>query len=353
MKFKSLLFTIILFFIFNSIEAQINLDSIRSNKYYQIAMHPSRDTAYIGQFPQRFAIRPFFSNKAYKFIIDDVWKIGNAISYFPNENNRIGLSGRYKGFTLGFSLPLPANEFIYGKTESFDLYLNTQLSFMNWATDFYYVRRKGFYISNPTSNTPGWIQGSPYPTRKDIKVINIGITSQMIFSRKFSLKAALYQSEKQLKSAGGISLGGTIRFNKISSDSGMITASQESKYKDIKDLTSAGFLTFAVAPGYSYTYVYEDFFFSGTLLVGVGLQFQGYHLTPAKFSPGFKLTTYTSYRLAVGYNADKYFGSAVYKFDNNKALIKDSKYLFSYQGFTLSVGMRFNRISNKHREPSF
>lgn len=303
--------------------------------------HPFRDSAYIGQYPHRFSIRPFFSNKAYKFIIDDVWKIGKEINYFPNENNRLGLSGSYKGFTIGFSLPLPANEFIYGKTKSFDIQLKTTFPFMNWATNFYYISRKGFYIANPTSNTSGWTQGSPYPTRPDIHVLNIGVSTQMIFSRKFSLDAAIFQSEKQLKSAGGLSLGSIIRFDRISSDSGMITKSQEYKYKDTKDLTRAGFMTFIIAPGYSYTYVYEDFFFSGTLLIGAGLQFQGYQLTPSKFSPGLKLTPYNSFRLAVGYNTDKYFASAVYNFNKSKAVIKDTKYLFSYQGFTLSVGMRF------------
>jgi len=307
-----------------------------------MATHPSRDSSYIGKYSQRFAIRPFFSNKSYKFIVDDLWSIGKPISYYPNGNNRLGISGKYKWLTLGFSLPLPANDYIYGKTESFDLYLNTHLSFMNWATDIYYVRRKGFYISNPEVNTPGWVQGSPYPTRPDIKVVNFGISSQMIFSRKFSLKAALFQSEKQKKSAGGFSLGTTLRFNKISSDSSLITPSMFSKYEDTKDLTAAGFLTFAIAPGYSYTYVYQDFFASATALLGLGFQFQGYHLTPAKFSPGFKLTSYTSFRFALGYNSEKFFGSVVYRFDNNKAVIKDTKYLFSYQGFTVSAGMRFD-----------
>ncbi len=324
-------------------EAQSKLDSLRNNKYYKMIAHPSRDPAYVSKFTQRFTVRPFFSYKVYKFIISDIWSFGNNINYYPNVNNRLGLGLRYKGLGLSFSFKMPANDYIYGKTKSFNLYLNTQMSFLNWGLDFYYVRNKGFYMENADELVSGWRTGTPYPTRPDLRITNAGLSTHMVFSRKFSLKAALYQTEKQKKSAGGISLGAAMAFTYLKADSSLIPPSQLRYYSDIDSLTSGGFLTIAAAPGYSYTYVLPyDLYITGMALVGLGFQFQGYRLVRNKISPGFKLTFYKSFRIAVGYNADKFFGSVVYHYTDNHAKVKDSKFTISYQGVSINVGMRID-----------
>ena len=316
-------------------------DKVKNNKYFKLFTKPKRDTTYIGKFPQKLSIKPFIGNRVYKFNIRDAWNATHEINYKPNVNNRLGLTVRYKGFSLGFSLPLPTNDYIYGKTNSFNLYLNTQFSFINWGTDFFYVRNKGFYLSNAGDILSFWKAGSPYPTRPDLLTVNAGLTSHMVFSRKFSMKAALYQTEKQLKPAGGISLGTALRFTRVKADSSLIPESQIPYFQDIKTLTSGGFLTIALAPGYSYTYVYKDFFITGMALIGLGLQIQGYRLKPNKLSGGLRLSAYNTFRLAAGYNADKIFGSIVYHYSNNNIKVKDSRMGFSYQGVSLNFGMRF------------
>lgn len=302
---------------------------------------PEQDSNFISHFNQRFSVQPFFSNKTFKLNIADLWLSGHDIIYTPNVSNRLGLAGSYKSLSIGFSLALPSNEFIYGKTQSFVVFLNTQLSFMNLVTDFYFVRNKGFYLNNPVGNIAGWQNGSPYPTEPKLAITNIGLSTQMVFSQKFSMKAAIYQSEKQRKSAGGFSLGAALRYSGFSTDSTMIPLAQQKFYADILTLKSGGFLTIAIAPGYSYTFVYKDFFVSGTLLIGLGLQPQIYQLEPKKSKFGFKFTNYSEYRIGGGYNSDIYFGSISYNFYNNKTIIKDSKLIMTYNSFTLSVGMRF------------
>lgn len=341
---KLFVFLSLCIFISNNTYSQKSLDSLKLNKYYQMLKNPQQNGEYIQKIDQKFTFSPMFSYRNYKFIISDSWGLGNPINYFPNVNNRLGFKLRYKDFALELMFPLPSNEFIYGKTKTNSLSLNMQFSFNNWGNDFYFLRHEGFYLENAEEVVSGWKYGIPFPTRPDLRVINIGYTTHMVLSDKFSLKAALQQTEKQLKPAGGITLGGTINFARFSADSALIPLSQLGFYKDIDQLVSGSFITIAVAPGYSYTYVYQNFFITGMLLLGVGFQFQGYKNSgiAGKTDLGIKLTNYLNYRIAAGYNSDKYFGSIVYNFVNSKSAIKDSKIAMIQNGFTIQVGMRFN-----------
>ena len=154
------------------------------------------------------------------------------------------------------------------------------------------------------------------------------------------MKAAWYMTEKQKKSAGGFSLGGTMRYSRIAADSSLIPPTQYTFFKDVATFSSGSFVTIAMAPGYSYTFVYHDFFATGMALLGLGFQFQGYHLDPAKVDLGFKLNSYSVLRFALGYNSAKYFGSVSYEFTNNKAVVKDTKFNIRYTSLLFSAGVR-------------
>lgn len=320
--------------------AQFNLDSLKNNKYYKLISNPEQDTTYIGHYNNTYYIRPFYSNNQYLFTIKDSWSFGNDMVYKTNIASKIGFTFGYKLLSISLSIPLHTYLGAYGKTENFELALNTKLSFMNWSTDFYFARSKGYFFENPKGNFPGWTDGSPIPRRPDLKSLNIGIGTRMVFSKKYSIKAATLLSEKQLKSAGGITLGLKMQFHNFVSDSDLIAPSQLKFYNDIKDLTAANFLTLAFAPGYSYTYVNDDFFVSGTALIGLGMQMQLYKQANV-MHPGLKLNAYTYYRISAGYNIEKYYASISYSRSNQQSGIKDSKFIFSNRSWVLSGGMRF------------
>lgn len=343
MEVRTILFVLMIFFSIVA-KAQFSIDSLRTNKYYKMAIEAKSDSNYVKKYSERFAISPVFISYKYGFTVSDVWPIGAPLNFYPNVNKRLGFRARYKGIGLGVSFQLPSNEYVYGKTQSQNLSLNLQLTYLNWGSDLFFLRNVGHYIENANSAVNGWIYGTPYPIRPDLIVTNFGFSTQAILSNKFSMKAALSQTEKQIKSAGGFSLGGAFYFSRFSADSTLIPAKQAKAYTDIDSLTSASFMTFAVAPGYSYTYVYEDFFITGMFLVGVGpqIQFRKLEGPTGSVSMGLRLTAYLNYRLVFGYNTEKYYASIIYNFINNKGQIKDSKFTFEQKGLTFLVGIRIN-----------
>lgn len=339
-----LLFIFIILFSASTLFSQINIDSLKQNKYYRMAVEAKLSKQYVRKIEQKYSVGPVFSSKTYSFLLTDRWGIGNPILYYPNVNNRLGLRASYKSLGGTITFQLPTNEFIYGKTKSLNLALNFQLSFLNWGTNFYFLRNKGLYIHNANEVASGWISGTPYPTRQDLIVTNMGFSTQMIFTDRFSIKAALDQSEKQLKSAGGFSLGAALNYNQFRADSNILTKRQMSFYKDVDSLVMLGVFTASIAPGYAYTYVYDDIFVSGVISIGIGHQIQVFKLNgpDGGIRPGIKLTGYLNYQVSAGYNSEKYFAALIYNVQSLKTNIKDSKLTFGQKGISVSAGIRFN-----------
>ena len=322
----------------------ITWEKIKAHRFYKLLINPWQDSTCVQTIDEKFSISPVFTYQTYQFTITDQWGIGNPIEYYANVNNRLGAKFRYKGMGFGVTFQLPSNEFIYGKTKSLNLLFNTQFSFLNWGTDFFLLWNKGHYIDNASGMVKGWQEGLPHPTRPDISVTNIGINSYLVLSERFSMKAALHQSEKQIKSAGGISLAGSLRYDHFSADSSVVHPSQFRFYEDIDSLNAAGFLTISLAPGFAYTYVFKEFFITGMIHFGVGVQLQGRKLEgkSGSISPGVGAIAYMNYRIGAGYNGDKFYGSLMVSKLTNKAPVKDSRFTFTQSGLTLNFGMRFN-----------
>jgi hypothetical protein len=338
---------LILFVLFLSVfkgHSQMSLDSINFKKYIQMLTDPKQDTSYIKQMDEKLSIAPIFIYKRYEFILTDQWQIGNPVIYMPNVSNRLGAKFRYKGLGLGITFQLPSNEFIYGKTKSIGLLLNGQFGMANWGTDFFFLRNRGHYIENAENVISGWKNGTPHPTRYDLRVTSLGINTYTVFSEYFSMKAAMHQTEKQMKSAGGISLAGGFEYNHFRGDSSVVPPSQFRFYEDIDSLSAASFLTVSLAPGFAYTYVYSDVFLTGMVHLGAGAQIQARKMEgkDGPISPGASLLGYINYRFIGGYNGDTFYGNVAITRRINKAFIKDSAFRFAQSGVTMTVGMRFN-----------
>jgi len=301
-------------------------------------IHANNDSNYVYHYPHRIMVQPSFFFRTNNFSLTDIDGVGNEIIYKPNTPVKLGFSASYKWLKLGFAFNLPSYTNDKGETNTFGLYLNTQTKFLNWGLDFYLVKNKGYYLANPELNVLGWNERDGYPFRSDIKALNIGLFTHVVFSKKFSLKAALQQKEKQLRSAGGFAIQTGISFTGLKSDSTIIPYSQQEYYGGITQFTSGSFISLHFRPGYAYTYVYNDFFATAIAHVGLGLQFQAYKLKGSEW--GVSLSPTFKARFIVGYNADKYFAKLSFNFDTSSFTINQTKFRNGFVIASIGGGIR-------------
>ncbi len=335
MGFIRLIFLSILFFLSSSVFSQ----SIDEIKLKLQTLSAWSDTNYVYRFPHRIVINPTFFIRTNTLILQDVDKNGEEVIYKPNSPLRLAFSGSYKWLTLGFSFRLPSYLNNKGNTESFALYLGTQTHYANWGLDFYFVKNKGYYLANPETVIENWEPGDKYIFRSDLETLDIGFSTHILLSHKISLKAALNQSEKQLKNAGGFAIQSGINYSQLNTDSTIIPISQQQFYNEASMFKNNAYVNINVRPGYAYTFVHDDFYATTFALVGIGLQFQSYNLGQehdwgAQFMPQFK------FQQIFGYNSDDAFVKLMFTYSTESYSMKDLKIRNKFMLLSLGGGLR-------------
>ena len=217
--------------------------------------YSQNDSSYIKPYNQKYSIQ-VFSEKKFIFLGDKI-KGEYDKMYMPNNpvNLGLGLSIRNTilSFSYGYGFDFTRSKH-KGKTESFDFqyhYYNRKITVDAYLQDY-----KGFYINDDDKD-------SFFGLAPDLQMKYYSLFSQYVFNgNKFSYKAAVNQSEKQIKSVGSFLLGGGIYYTKIKSDSSFV-------YKDKNDMHS---LQVGVSFGYAYTWVINPkVYISGSVTGGVSI----------------------------------------------------------------------------------
>ncbi len=299
------------------------------------------DTNYVYTYPHRVTISPTFYLRTNSFSIEDNKGEGKDIVYKPNTPMKLAISASYKWLSLGIAFKIPSYLNDKGNTESFSIYLGTQTHYANWGLDFYLIKNKGYYLANPEGLIDGWTDRQAYPFRSDLQTINIGLSSHIVLSRKLSLKAALNQTEKQLKSAGGFALQTGIDFSNLQSDSTLIPISQQQHYSSATLFRQGGYLSINIRPGYAYTYVYKDFYTTTFALVGVGFQVQTYQISEDR-SWGAQIMPQFRFQQVIGYNSENAFIKLMFVYSVYSYKVQRLKLNNNFMLISLGGGLRFN-----------
>ena len=330
---KRLVFVLFFFSITFGMNAQKILQTFKKFSNHQ-------DSNYVSVYPQTYSLKTYVSFRSFTLKLTDLDGFGNPISYKPNTPLRLGFAGSYKNIRFGFGVNLPSFYPERGTTKSFGLFINTQTNIFSWGFDFYFLRNKGYYLDDPQIHLPLWDKSMDYPFRSDIRTFNIGLATHIVFSKKFSLKAAIVQSEKQLKNAGGIALDLAIKYSGLKNDSTLIPYSQQPYYKDITKFRKGGFLTFAISPGYAYTYVLNDFYSTTLGYLGIGLQTQSY-LKDDQRAWGIQLRPKIKIMQVIGYTVNTYFANVSFTYENNLVRINNTRFNSSFVSLNIGGGFRF------------
>lgn len=165
---------------------------------------------------------------------------GQEFAYMPNNPVELGLGFAWNHTVLsasyGYGFDFMRDKSL-GKTRSFDFQWHTYGR--KYAFDLFVQRYKGFFREDERGSEA--ISLCP-----DLQIHQYGVNGEYILNHKrFSYKAAFNQSEKQLRSAGSLLLGGGISFSDVRSDSSFVFEGNN-RLKNFQ---------FGVSAGYAYTWV--------------------------------------------------------------------------------------------------
>lgn len=231
---------------------------------------------YLEDFSNMINVTPFALKSTTGFTLS-----GNKnIQYAPNEGVSLGIKLQHKwlGFAISYSPRKFQNENI-GQSDFMNIMLNSYGKKIGF--DVYYLTYRGYIVENlrDLERIPPGTNENVHPNRfrYDLHTLNTGFNAYYIFnSKKFSYRSTFLQNEWQKKSAGSFMLTASMNYYQLEGDSTVVPVRYDPLADEQARLKSGDFLSVALMPGYTHTFVVFKRLFL-TLSPSVGFMFQEQH----------------------------------------------------------------------------
>lgn len=273
---------------------------------------PGYDTNYVKSFKDYMVVTLVSATTNNALSVTDA--ASNQITFQTNQPYAFGLALDYKWFTAEYTSTfgrtgVPEKGFTKMNSMGFGL---TGRKF--WFRNFY-QRTAGYYLANPTYFNPDFNPATDiYPQRADVQSsvyfanLNYGFNH-----RRFSNMAALWQLERQKKSAGSFTTGLCFSHANYRADSALVPRNGQPQFTGTDFITDFTFTMFGINAGYLHTFAFtksRKFFISLALIPGISYQ------TGSGMGEGAQGQLYKSNwgahaegRLVFGYNGDTWYTS--------------------------------------------
>lgn len=166
------------------------------------------------------------------------------ISLSPNAATSTRLGFTYRFIDVGFSFVprfLPGNQDDDKKGKSTSTGLSTSFVLRHWVQELSYKRTKGFYLENTAAFDPSWTPGKPYVQVPDLVYTQYRGATAYNFNPQFSVGAILFQSERQLESAGSFMPQFLYRYYITDDQSAITPNGYTQRSKNLELLLGAGY----------------------------------------------------------------------------------------------------------------
>ncbi len=277
-----------------------------------IFINPGYDTSYIKSFRDYLVVTLVSSAVSNDVSVTDT--AGQDVTFATNVPTSFGLAVDYKWFTAEYTST-------FGRTGDSDKGNTTMQSIgfgltgrKFWFRNFY-QKTQGYYLENPQYFYPEFNPSTDtYPYRGDIRATMYWASLNYGFNhKKFSNQAALWQLERQKKSAGSFTSGVTFSYASYQADSALIPEKYQRLFEKDEFFTNFDFGMIGANFGYLHTFALgksRKFFISLALIPGVSYQQGKAYSTETKVAKldgdvGFHAES----RLVFGYNADTWYTS--------------------------------------------
>lgn len=314
---------------------------------------PGYDTNYIKSFRDNLVVTAVTLFNSNTITVTD--KFGDDVNFTTNVPVSFGLALDYKWLTVEYTTSMGIEgDPKYGLTE------NRRAGFgltgrKLWFRNFYQSTR-GYYLENPQYFNPDFNPATDvYPHRNDVASSVYYATLNYGFNhRRFSNMAALWQLERQKKSAGSFTAGLTFSYASFSADSALIGAQYLSNFNETKFVNSLYFTMMGVNGGYLYTFAMgksKKVFISAALIPGLDYQIGRVNqLENEKSEKQYTIGTHAEFRLVFGYNGDKWytaFSSSNYAVSGRFGDYNPFNQGYSFVRFVLGYKFEVPKTKNK------
>ena len=299
------------------------------------------DSSYVVSYKKRLLLRAYVAERKLAFSFFPVGNSNLVFRLHPNIRTTMGIGFNYRRISYSFSVPIrpaAASEEKYGRSKYSDMQINYYGG--KWCGDLYYQRYQGYYINNPRYVFNGWDE-KQYPLRQDVSAFHAGVNGYIVFNhRRFSLKAAFNQTQKQLRSAGSPLFMASVSVLRLHNDSSLIPVRTTLPVADKYTFENGRFYTLSVLPGYAYHYVRGNFFISSTALIGGGMQLQHYQLN-GREKEQLRSEVKAVLRMVVGYSTRHLFTGVHGILDMQTAPVHNIRLISVITNARWTVGYRF------------
>jgi hypothetical protein len=253
------------------------------------AAHGDTDTNYVQTFKNIFAVKLFLINNGFTYSI--VPKNNDAFTaqqlkdarvvYNPYIPPTAGVSLNIKGVGITYVFKF-ANDYLDTTGQAKSAFKQFQMNIYKtkFGIEAYYQDYQRFYYHYKGDDA---LSANLKNYNSNIRAYQFGVNTVMIFKgNKFSYNAAFNQTVLQKKSAGSFMLAMSLKFNELKSTH-LIPDTLDQYYGIYKDLQRNRNYSFLVQLGYGFNLTKSNFYFSGALLGGAGIQNQTYNFPEGKF----------------------------------------------------------------------
>lgn len=308
---------------------------------------PDFDTTYIASYRDDLVLSPIMAHQSASVNLSRT--DGNDLGLTTNTPVQYGLALDYKWLGVEYTATIAGLSSIdsdRGATESRGLgfgYTGRKWWFRNMLR-----QSKGFHVDDPTAVVPDWNEGDPYPYRGDMETVTYMATlNHGSNSRRYSHTAALWQMERQKRSAGSWVVGGTFWFTRTTVDSSLVPLYQRELYEVPITVTSVRRWVVGVTGGYTYTLSLWGRGFANLMVVpGLGAQQQALGTSQgSSMNAGWSTALTAEVRVGAGYVGDHwYIALTAYSFQSTGHVTPDVQLGNGLASARLAAGWRIHHI---------
>jgi hypothetical protein len=183
-----------------------------------------------------------------------------------------------------------------------------------WFRNFY-QKTQGYYVENPWYFNPNFNpEVDFYPSRSDVtSTVYYANLNYGFNHRKFSNMAALWQLERQKKSAGSFTVGATLSLAYYNADSALIPSRYQHLFEGRDFITDFEFALVGINGGYLHTFAFgkqRKLFINLAFIPGISYQGgQAYSAITENTLNRQTIGAQVEGRLVFGYNGDRWYSS--------------------------------------------
>lgn len=304
---------------------------------------PDFDTAYVASYRNDLVLSPvmFYQQNTLSLQRRD----GGDLTFSTNTPVQYGLALDYKWLGVEYTASIPGMSTMdttLGTTESRGLgfgYTGRSWWFRNFIRS-----SKGYYAQDPVLLVSDWEEGDPYPVRSDLENVTYGASLNYGFNhRRYSQTAALWQMERQKRSAGTFTAGATFWYSRTRSGSRLLPPNEEGEYYTPVSVAEVQRWTVSLTAGYAHTFAFWKRGFLNIMLIpGIGAQEQEVRGDDgSSLNSGWSVGGTGEVRIGTGYVADKwYIGFTTFSFVSSGEVLEDVRMGTGYGNLRLAAGWR-------------